>query len=247
VSTGEDKLKGIFSGKVVGFSVNNVRIGPVEATTPAKVRTGDPEPLVTVNMYFASWDRVGNDPKNPSPTPATVPPYPKISVSKNVTPSNLWYPPYPYSVTVPGDTTLMEAFLPVQNDPLSLVTNIVTIGERTANNPDWLEEFEFNGTLYDQTDNYIWDYDENENIIGGTWYGWAPMYFIGTPLAYDSLYPNSPNYHNSYYPDLRLNQFLANELPLNSFTISYERSSYSFEVRTETINGETVHTFIKKN
>lgn len=154
-----EKLRAQFPGKVVGFSIGNLRIGPVEATTPPKTRVGESTDPVTVNMYFDSWDRVGNDPANPSPAPATVPPYPKINVSKGVAGVNLWYPPDPYSVTVPGNTTLMEAFLPVGNNTaVSKVKDIVTItGTGTATNPDWLEQFTFNEEVYEPTDTYIWE------------------------------------------------------------------------------------------
>jgi hypothetical protein len=232
------RLEEALKGRIVGFSHNNFRIGTVESVAP-KVKSAEPAENVTVNAYLARWDRVGEDPENPSPDPAIVPPYPKINDS-----STDWFPTSPYTVTVPGDTTLMEIFLAAGGVASSNVTNIQTItGTGTPTNPDWLEGFRFHGTLYAKTDDYIWKEDGNGNITGGIWFGWAPMYFIGTPLAYDSTYVG---FHGTAYPDLRLNQFEAKDLPLNNFTISYENTYYEFDVRTESVKGERVHTLTRR-
>jgi hypothetical protein len=89
----------------------------------------------------------------------------------------------------------------------------------------------------------------------GNWYvdytGSDWLYFIGTPASRPFYYSGT---HGSPYPKLRLDEFCVGAVPCmegepgvydtRNFTLSYETRTDRIYFRTETIDGETVHTLI---
>jgi hypothetical protein len=73
------------------------------------------------------------------------------------------------------------------------------------------------------------------------------MYFIGTP---SNPVPGSDTDHGTssgaFYPSLRLDEYPVGALPYDSFTLSWEKTSFTFEVQSATENGELVHRLSKK-
>jgi hypothetical protein len=135
-------------------------------------------------------------------------------------------------------------------NPNSHITDIGTLGgggtEDPTDDPEWLKTLVFDEKSYESNgdDHIDWIKDDQGNIIGGVWTGTAWMYYIGSPAAPD---PNYSGSHGSAYPDLRLDEFTASNLPAaGAFTLGWEKSSYSFSVNTAKENGELVHRITRK-
>jgi hypothetical protein len=142
----------------------------------------------------------------------------------------------------------------VQSDSGSHITNVTTIDSELppANIPDWLKDLTFDGVAYEYTENDPELVYENGQIVGATWTGSAWMYFQGSPAHPIPYQSTDPEAHPSPYPDLRLDQFTAGDLPPSgydanhSFTLSWETMTYYFDIRTGTENGELVHRLTRR-
>jgi hypothetical protein len=125
---------------------------------------------------------------------------------------------------------------------------------------DWLQGFTFgddppypympaseiDGPYTDDDGMYV-------NYTGSDW-----LYFIGTPqdqpFVYSFAYSGSNFLHGWPYPKLRLDEFAVGAVPCvdsspgvpdtRNFTLSYETRTDKIYFRSETIDGETVHTLI---
>ena len=167
--------------------------------------------------------------------------------------------------------TLMDVIIyaqdptPTQADPPNpawtdpKITNITFTATSTTSDtqpqknsiPDWLRGFQFYVDDYFPTSVIDGPYTDDDgtyvNYTGSDW-----LYFIGTPKSRPFAYSGT---HGSAYPKLRLDEFCVGAVPCvestegvfdkRNFTLSYETRTDKIYFRTETVDGETVHTLIR--
>jgi hypothetical protein len=226
-------------GKIVGFHHNNIHIGLKKSARNAVHVEKDADSLV--KLYLAKRFESDTD----------------YVVLETAAPT--WFSD-PYELSVPAGATLLDFikdYVPDDGNSHgtaaeSYVTNVITTGS-------WLEGFKFHDSvapLYYSQAEYSEPYEKEDGHWYMTYEGKDWMYFCGSPSAPVDFVPwpddpfIEPDPHPSPYPPLTLDQFLASRLAGdgygNQFTLSYEEMWIEFQVSSGTVDGEPVHTLIKK-
>jgi hypothetical protein len=266
-----EELRAHFPGKIILKTHGNhilpgfedkilTHLPPVPLRT---ARTDDPT-TYTVNLRLALMNRVDTGTTNPIPQDAyhaldRRPVLPTISTPKPYDDpytaprgTAFWYDQSFSVPNVPGTTMLMTV---LQNSVAASAGSYITFnsGDITAN---FINAFGFGGHRFEK-DAGIYQY--NPNTKEGYWEGWGVMYFIGT---YDAPIPGQEQPYgpsglpDTSYPGLGLGQFdvdmlnetTAEHTNLGTFTLSYEKTAFSFTaIDTTAENGETVHTITTRH
>lgn len=252
-------------GRIIGYRHNNLHIGgdkgaPIAAKPRAAVRDAGELPTMDVTVYFAEWDRTV-----PTPPPE-YPPYLALHP----------YTAFPYyqftgadqfAVDIPLMTVVQDLVgkalnpaisTPEPPDPpvIGTVTAVSVSSDSNAESngqlngvPDWLMGITITGSngveyeyINDDDDSYTFNPDGTI-----TWSGTAWMYFIGTPkVPISGSDAGHSGSQGAFYPSLRLDEYPVGALPGASFTLSWEKTSFTFEVQSATEKGELVHRLIRR-
>jgi hypothetical protein len=159
--------------------------------------------------------------------------------------------------TTDHQATLMDVIILAFEKAGSFITDLdLTSDTQPQENtiPDWLQGFSFHDSATYEQNRFYSDYEMSDPYeIDGHLYvdytGWDWMYFIGTPQSQPFNYVGALSVHGSPFPKLRLDEFPVGAVPIDengrNFTLVYVKQTQTFQLTSETVNGETVHTLIK--